>query len=63
MSTQNAASWGYFLTESEQWEIEVLTEAGFPVHLLPSKVLPAGKIAGTLISSWFGIQAGAEVGK
>lgn len=62
MSTQNAASWGYFLTENGQWEIDAMTEAEFPVNLLPKKILKPGEIAGKLSCTWFGIPAGVPIG-
>lgn len=62
MSTQNAASWGYFLTEQAQWEIEAMAKANFPVKLLPQLILQPGKIAGQLSRTWFGIPAGVPIG-
>ncbi|XP_070571592.1 sedoheptulokinase-like [Ptychodera flava] len=61
MSVQNAASWGYFDTINKVWNIEVLSEAGFPVHLLPDVKIP-GVEAGHLESSWCGIPKGIPVG-
>ncbi|XP_038059434.1 sedoheptulokinase-like [Patiria miniata] len=61
MSVQNAASWGYFNVEEKRWNKEILSSAGFPVHLLP-KVVDPGSIVGKLQSSWHGIPAGCEVG-
>ncbi|XP_022086305.1 sedoheptulokinase-like [Acanthaster planci] len=61
MSVQNAASWGYFNVTEKQWNQEILSSAGFPVHLLP-KVVDPGSIVGKLCSSWCGIPAGCEVG-
>lgn len=40
MSTQNAASWGFFNTTKGTWNKEILEKAGFPVQLLPSVVKP-----------------------
>ncbi|XP_072796427.1 sedoheptulokinase isoform X3 [Vicugna pacos] len=40
MSDQNAASWGYFNTRSQSWNLEILRAAGFPVHLLPDIAEP-----------------------
>ncbi|XP_043274267.1 sedoheptulokinase-like [Venturia canescens] len=62
MSTQNAASWGYFMPEEARWETDTLTDAGFPVHLLPDVILEPGKVAGKLVKAWFGIPAGVTVG-
>lgn len=62
MSTQNAASWGYFLTEEGQWEMDTLLEGKFPVQLLPSEILASGQAAGQLAHMWFGIPAGIPVG-
>ncbi|XP_012273231.1 sedoheptulokinase [Orussus abietinus] len=61
MSTQNAASWGYFLTEKNEWEKTALSESGFPLDLLPSKI-SSGGIAGNLVQTWFGIPAGTPIG-
>lgn len=61
MSVQNAASWGYFDTETRTWNIELLQEAGFPIHLLPEIVGP-GEIAGTLMHTWYGIPVGTKIG-
>ena len=63
MSTQNAASWGYYLAEENEWDIEALTQGKFPLRLLPSKILKPGESAGKLSSSWFGIPAGTTIGK
>ncbi|XP_044015057.1 sedoheptulokinase-like isoform X2 [Aphidius gifuensis] len=62
MSTQNAASWGYFLTDKCQWEIDLMNDGNFPVELLPKKILKPGEIAGKLSHSWFGIPAGVPIG-
>ena len=62
MSTQNAASWGYFLTEERQWDIEALLSGGFPTHLLPTTILNPGQSAGILAHNWFGIPAGITIG-
>ncbi|XP_056415160.1 sedoheptulokinase [Hyla sarda] len=61
MSVQNAASWGYFNTRTKTWNMDILQEWGFPVHLLPN-VLDAGCIAGKTSYEWCGIPQGAEVG-
>lgn len=63
ISTQNAASWGYFLTEEGRWETDILTENGFPTNILPKEILKPGEAAGTLDQTWFGIPAGTPVGK
>ncbi|XP_046423723.1 sedoheptulokinase-like isoform X1 [Neodiprion pinetum] len=62
ISTQNAASWGYFLTTESRWEIDVLSQHEFPTHILPSKILQPGQAAGCLEQTWFGIPAGTPVG-
>lgn len=61
MTPQNAASWGYFNTSSNQWNIDILTAAGFPVHLLPQCV-PSGGLAGHTRLDWHGIPVGTPVG-
>ncbi|XP_056662913.1 sedoheptulokinase [Monodelphis domestica] len=61
MSEHNAASWGYFNTESRSWNSRLLEEAGFPTRLLPD-VAEAGALAGRTTHVWFGIPAGTEVG-
>ena len=62
MSSQNAASWGYFLTESNQWDTEALSSDGFPFHLLPTEILAPGQPAGKLAHNWFGVPAGVTRG-
>ncbi|KAK0178618.1 hypothetical protein PV327_007494 [Microctonus hyperodae] len=62
MSTQNAASWGYFCTEEAKWELQLMSDAGLPVKLLPQTILHPGQNAGQLIKSWFGIPAGVPIG-
>ncbi|KAJ7997085.1 hypothetical protein DPEC_G00225260 [Dallia pectoralis] len=61
MTVQNAASWGYFNTATNQWNIDILTDAGFPVHLLPECV-PSGCIAGQTCCEWHGVPANTPVG-
>lgn len=61
MSIQNAASWGYFDTESCSWNKTLLESAGFPVHLLPD-VVESKKVVGQLTEQWHGIPAGTPVG-
>ncbi|KAM6164941.1 sedoheptulokinase [Rhynchocyon petersi] len=61
MSDQNAASWGYFNTRSQSWNMEMLTTSGFPVHLLPDIAEP-GSVAGRTLHPWFEIPKGTEVG-
>lgn len=61
MSSQIAASWGYFNTTTNSWNANLLEKAGFPVHLLPKVVKPR-EIAGKIPVSWFGIPAGTPVG-
>ncbi|KAG8008261.1 Sedoheptulokinase [Nibea albiflora] len=61
MTPQNAASWGFFNTSSNQWNTDILKGAGFPLHLLPHCV-PSGGLAGQTCSDWHGIPAGTPVG-
>nr|XP_054315261.1 sedoheptulokinase isoform X2 [Pongo pygmaeus] len=61
MSDQNAASWGYFNTQSQSWNVEILRSSGFPVHLLPDIAKP-GSVAGRTSHMWFGIPKGTQVG-
>ncbi|XP_063536912.1 sedoheptulokinase-like [Cydia strobilella] len=60
MSNQNAASWGYFNTEKNEWNVDILQSIGFPVNLLP-KVVKSGEFVGKLNSSWNGIPEGTPV--
>lgn len=62
MSTHNAASWGYFNVTDCSWNKDILTEANFPVRLLPSVVQP-GINVGTLYETIYHIPKGAVVGK
>ncbi|KAJ8412409.1 hypothetical protein AAFF_G00127450 [Aldrovandia affinis] len=61
MSTQNAASWGYFNTSTHQWNLDILKDSGFPVHLLPDPV-KSGCHAGLTCSEWHGVPAQTPVG-
>ncbi|XP_010903430.2 sedoheptulokinase isoform X1 [Esox lucius] len=61
MTGQNAASWGYFNTATNQWNMDILKDAGFPVHLLPECV-PSGCIAGQTCCEWHGVPANTPVG-
>nr|XP_046267008.1 sedoheptulokinase [Scatophagus argus] len=61
MTPQNAASWGFFNTSSNQWNMHILKDAGFPLHLLP-RCVPSGGLAGQTCSDWHGIPAGTPVG-
>ncbi|KAM8742351.1 sedoheptulokinase [Acanthopagrus schlegelii] len=61
MTPQNAASWGFFNTSSNQWNVDILKGAGFPLRLLPQCV-PSGGLAGQTCSDWHGIAAGTPVG-
>ncbi|CAL8363698.1 unnamed protein product [Lota lota] len=61
MTPHNAASWGYFNTTTSQWNTEILSEAGFPLVLLPECVV-AGCRAGHTVSDWHGIPAHTPVG-
>ncbi|XP_074528494.1 sedoheptulokinase [Halichoeres trimaculatus] len=60
MTPQNAASWGFFNTSSNQWNTHILKTAGFPLHLLPQCV-SSGGLAGTTCSDWHGVPAGTPV--
>ncbi|KAJ8342892.1 hypothetical protein SKAU_G00328200 [Synaphobranchus kaupii] len=60
MSTQNAASWGYFNTSSHQWNLDILKDSGFPVRLLPDAV-KSGCYAGLTCSEWHGIPSQTPV--
>ncbi|XP_060529339.1 sedoheptulokinase-like [Cylas formicarius] len=60
-SNQNAASWGYFNCSTNEWNIDILAEAGFPIHLLP-QVKEVGQIAGYLVDNWHSIPKGTPVG-
>ncbi|XP_034033398.1 sedoheptulokinase isoform X2 [Thalassophryne amazonica] len=61
MTAQNAASWGFFNTSTNQWNIDILKSAGFPLHLLPHPVCSGG-LAGQTCSEWHGVPAGTPVG-
>uniref|UniRef100_A0A8D2DG37 Sedoheptulokinase n=1 Tax=Sciurus vulgaris TaxID=55149 RepID=A0A8D2DG37_SCIVU len=61
MSDQNAASWGYFNTQCQSWNLEILKVSGFPIHLLPGIAEP-GSVAGRTCHSWFEISKGTRVG-
>lgn len=60
MSDQNAASWGYFNTETNSWNTEILSSINFPIKLLPT-IAKSGAIAGKLNTSWYGIPEGTPV--
>lgn len=60
MSDQNATSWGYFNTEKNEWNVDILKSIDFPVNLLP-KINKSGDIAGKLSVSWNGIREGTPV--
>ncbi|XP_011306342.1 sedoheptulokinase isoform X2 [Fopius arisanus] len=62
MSSQNAASFGYFLTEEGKFEMETMSTSNFPIDLLPKRILRPGEIAGHLMHTWFGIPEGVPVG-
>lgn len=62
MSTQNAASWGYFDTISCSWNVDVLSKVNFPLHLLPSVVQP-GTNFGTLYDTIYDLPQGTVIGK
>lgn len=61
MTPQNAASWGYFNTSTNKWNLETLDAAGFPTRLLPECV-PSGALAGHTCMDWHGIGTGTPVG-
>jgi len=60
MSTQLAASWGYFNTEKKEWNLEILKSAGFPTSFLP-QVVDAGKCAGKLRNIWHLVPEGTPI--
>ncbi|GBP49524.1 Sedoheptulokinase [Eumeta japonica] len=60
-SNQNAASWGYFNTEENEWNINILKSVDFPINLLP-KIVKSGEFAGKLSDCWNGIPEGTPVG-
>lgn len=62
MSPQNAASWGYFNCEYNDWNRSILSKAGFPVDLLPN-IAESGAIVGYLNEGWHGIPKGTPIGK
>lgn len=61
MSTQSAASWGYYNTERNEWNINLLKNAKFPVHFLPEVTQP-NVVAKNLKYSWHNIPIGVPVG-
>lgn len=61
MTTQNAASWGYFNTETHEWNHDLLKGIDFPIHFLPD-VIKSGGVAGNLHGTWYGIPQGTPVG-
>uniref|UniRef100_A0A8D0L3E0 Sedoheptulokinase n=1 Tax=Sphenodon punctatus TaxID=8508 RepID=A0A8D0L3E0_SPHPU len=61
MSSQNAASWGYFNCRRKSWNADILRESGFPHHLLPEVAEPS-ETAGRTPCVWHGIPKGTEVG-
>ncbi|KAK0141751.1 Sedoheptulokinase [Merluccius polli] len=61
MTPHNAASWGFFNTTTSQWNTDILSEAGFPLVLLPECVGAGGR-AGHTVSDWHGIPAHTPVG-
>lgn len=61
MSPQSAASWGYFNTELNEWNRNILESAHFPIHLLPD-IAKAGTLVGTITKSWYSIPSGVSVG-
>ncbi|KAM4546869.1 sedoheptulokinase [Fundulus diaphanus] len=61
MTPQNAASWGFFNTATNQWNENILKAAGFPIRLLP-RCAPAGALVGQTCSAWHGVPAGTPVG-
>ena len=61
MSVQNAAGWGYFSCQQKEWNLEILSKAGFPTKFLP-KVVMGGDFAGKIVSSaWHSIPEGTPV--
>lgn len=62
ISHQNAASWGYFDCLNFKWNEETLSQANFPIELLP-EVKASGEIAGKLAGNWHSIPKGTLIGK
>ncbi|KAH3885353.1 sedoheptulokinase-like isoform X2 [Dreissena polymorpha] len=60
MSNQIACSWGYFNCQTGTWNLNILKDNGFPVHLLPVTVAGGSKV-GELCADWFGIRRGTPV--
>ncbi|XP_067664690.1 sedoheptulokinase-like [Haliotis asinina] len=55
-----AYNFGYFNTRSLSWNTDILAQAGFPIHMLPSLV-PSGTVVGHLSRPWGQIQEGVPV--
>ncbi|CAK8677926.1 unnamed protein product [Clavelina lepadiformis] len=60
MSTQNAASWGYFDSHAKTWDRKVMELANFPMHFLPKVITPCTTI-GQLKNCLHGISDNATV--
>ncbi|RWS11814.1 sedoheptulokinase-like protein [Dinothrombium tinctorium] len=56
MSTQNAASFGFYELTEEKWDASSLTAVHFPIDLLP-KIVKAGSVAAPLAKKWTNIDA------
>lgn len=62
MSSQNAASWGYYNTVKEEWNVEALEKGNFPTRFLP-KVGKEGHFAGRCSGIlWQVVPKGTPVG-
>lgn len=61
MSTQSAASWGYFDCKDHEWNLESLKSGGFPIEFLP-KLAKSGSIVTALTDDWHTIPKGTPIG-
>lgn len=61
MSPQNAASWGYFNCQDNEWNTSILKDCGFPIHFLPD-VVKDSDFVGRLIDDWHSIPKGTPIG-
>ncbi|XP_067136812.1 sedoheptulokinase-like [Centruroides vittatus] len=57
---QNAASWGYFDTISNTWNVERLKEHDFPVNLLPV-VVESNTVVGITKTNWLNLPTSCKV--
>ncbi|XP_022705113.1 sedoheptulokinase-like isoform X2 [Varroa jacobsoni] len=56
MTPQNAASFGYFDVETNQWDLQALELSDFPCDILP-EIVDESQVAGELRHFWLGIPA------